>query len=1244
MAADSAPPPSLYQETRVSFAPASPNTTLHINTAGNSSSSALVPFSAGRKRGFDEISGNDEEAFARKHLATEGSVFFRSKGRSPRSFVWRVLNDRRLLELRCVDIVHDRHSKSECWLTYKISFQDKILPNGVVLADSTSKDELDIFILSGDDLFTIALPKHLLVRETAPTDFDSTTAFKKFSPATFHGQRPYRIIAVSNLELFVSLQDGSLMRLEREPNQNGGDWRVTFFSEGGWSGSLRRTLPWARQTIKFGDLTLDTNACAAIAKSPDAKYIWTVGLNHTLKAWSVETGGIIAQMDMLDDRKRHADEKRKQANYAMGAEQGTLLQIVSAMGVPDVLYFIVLQSPKEHEFKFYAIKSDDIEPIKIHDTQANQEPLIAPIAEMLDTNIWHLADFTVSPGRKWQNNQIWIRARSGAVCRTFMLNFNLIDDTNAAIPLADLWKRGWSIVKDSSASIEIIKQCPDYIELDPSVRTIAAPNEKWLAFIFYPGRFTEASLETALHIYRKGRNLPASTGRSFAATEEPLEQRLITAVTSKILLRRTSNDQPDYDTYHLDLQAQWQTFFSLLSHIHTRRHEVIGSAFDPEGRLPWTICADFVAPLRLSSEIELLSNNSGLVINGQVLNEESQYDDALMDGIWPHGKEDMTKSGLFAVAEQFRHYLSPTSQERLRSAAVQDALIALPNDTIDDSQLKDLCDHCAFSDDITDEDFQALNDSASAFNGLGCLTDDVFLAVTEGLVFSEVHGAEFKRTLVRFGKDIAIAIAQETIQRIQRVLLDLMALVIFMYADLEDLSMEFRPLEVYDNLRTQLKRSEYRSWLVAHQSGRKNDDTLMTLYEHLFLPDWNDIAKEAPSAEMPELLTAWNRDWVFALDLKSRWEEITDWIMSKLLKEEQNDLAADFIKFLSQGGSWTTYLQGRLLLATGEYDLAASSFRDAAKEMSSGLLLGVRDNSAHLLDATEVNLLGGGMDKYFEHIMSLFESLKVFSYTAEFAQAALNNIKVTPRWRQQLAAIDLRKSQNKSPAPQQIDDAMEEIHLLRVRDGTENLLSRLFNAWKETGRFEDAHSVLETISDPNLQRQGLCSLIDKCIKQDAVPVLLSLPISDDLVQYADAELLRLAKRSMGTSNAAISGPPYHQILFAFRTQIGDFRGAAALLYLHLEHLKATKTSIMMDPDDETLVQVYVLLISTLACCAEDEAWLLADPLKGVHPSGAKRRLVRLEDIRREYAAELDKRSDIEQGRFALVGGDEMDML
>ena len=122
--------PVFYQETRLSPSPASPSQLFHISTTGE-------PTGAGRKRGFDEISGLDEDSYARKHLATEGSVFFRRKERSPRSFLWRVLEDRKVLEIQCVDLVHDtRSSKGESWLTYRLHLPSEIVRNGVRVCGS----------------------------------------------------------------------------------------------------------------------------------------------------------------------------------------------------------------------------------------------------------------------------------------------------------------------------------------------------------------------------------------------------------------------------------------------------------------------------------------------------------------------------------------------------------------------------------------------------------------------------------------------------------------------------------------------------------------------------------------------------------------------------------------------------------------------------------------------------------------------------------------------------------------------------------------------------------------------------------------------------------------------------------------------------------------------------------------------------------------------------------------------------
>lgn len=67
-----------------------------------------------------------------------------------------------------------------------------------------------------------------------------------------------------------------------------------------------------------------------------------------------------------------------------------------------------------------------------------------------------------------------------------------------------------------------------------------------------------------------------------------------------------------------------------------------------------------------------------------------------------------------------------------------------------------------------------------------------------------------------------------------------------------------------------------------------------------------------------------------------------------------------------------------------------------------------------------------------------------------------------------------------------------------------------------------------------------------------------------------------------------------------------------------------------------------MLINTLVCCGPEDGWILAEDGKE-----GKRRIVRLEDVRREYQAELDRRSEVSLGRFAFLAGgaaEAMDVL
>ncbi|CAK4030572.1 uncharacterized protein RCC_08407 [Lecanosticta acicola] len=1231
--------PILYQETRTSPTPALPSSILHINAGGNST------FSLGRKRPFDEISGVDEESYARNHLATEGSVFFRPKSKVPHSFSWRILNDRQLLEVQCVDLVLDnKHSKADSFLTFHISLSSKIVPGGVALADVEEKDALEIFVITtNNELYTITLRRDLLVRETVPADFDSATCVKKYSPSAFSNKHPYRFVAFSHRELFVSLHDGSMLKLSREQNESGSNWRETHFSEGGWSGTLKRQLPLYRpRTVRYGKVELFDDAIAAIAKSPDGKYIWTVGLDHVLKAWNAETGKIAAQSDLVEDT-QDEDERKKQPRYLMSPEQSALLQIVAPPAAADRRavskanvsgpYFIVAHSPKDHRFVFYevttAFSSIDGDRIEFQNMQPHSE-LIPPIDVLLNTTIWLLEHFCVKPGPEWSNSQLWLRARSGVVCKTFMLPFDLLVNGNA-VDLSEAFQSGWTAVDSSYLTTEQLKGSADFEALGTDADCDLTSSERWLQYLFYPGRFTQASLETALHIYRKGRSLPKTSGKSL--TTQPLKQRMVDAISSKILLRRLPNDQPDYDRYQSDLQTQWGTYFSVLSHLHNRRHESIGFAFDLDHELPWTVCADFIAPARASSAIELLELNADLLMSGKA----AEMHPTISNRIWQKDEEVIT-SQLMAVAQQFRRYFPATTQEKLRATAVFHALEPEIDSSEQDKEdkLDTIYASCGLQDSITDADYDSLNDAAEAFGGLGSVTDDMILAVIE-LAEDLNYGHDRGEKLARYGRRVTIAIVQETLVRMQAMLLDLLALISFLHCDLEqgELSAGFNPLQMYDSIMLRLKHTELCLWLVRNTEQLTQGAEPQTLYESMFKGGWTPSRNE--DLTLPELLTVWSRNWCLGLD-SGKLHTITAGILGHLIQHKHFDLAQDFTKFLPDT-AWIAYLKGRLYLATGDYAVASIAFKAGAEELSNH-----SPNEENFLSNDERNYFGrkgpAGMMFYFQHVSSLYEGLKNYAYTADFAALALGQID-GKKLDQQLKRIDHQKSIQDSPLPKKVENMGEELAVIRIKEATIELWNRLFNARVQTGHFELAYDVLKHIQNPALQKSNLQTLLQTCVKSDAVSILLSLPLEGELVSEADRILLQLAKRSI--SSGLPSGPPYHEILFAFRAQHSNFRGAAAILYEHLERLRITHRMAILDPDDETLIHIYVLLINTLACCGE-EAWLLADPPHDIPGAERKRKLVTLDDIRRDYTAELDRRSDISQGRFPLFGGDEMDML
>lgn len=164
-----------------------------------------------------------EEEFSKRFLATQSSIYFRKRNTYPRSYLWRVVGGSRCLEIKPVDLLKSAQQDREANITLKLPFDDPIIHNGVALADSEDHEALNIFVITGSKqprLYTLSLRSDDF-RNLARTDDSVRNCCKISRPAPLTFAFPHRLYASNPLELFVSLDSGALLRLSRQPGDDG---------------------------------------------------------------------------------------------------------------------------------------------------------------------------------------------------------------------------------------------------------------------------------------------------------------------------------------------------------------------------------------------------------------------------------------------------------------------------------------------------------------------------------------------------------------------------------------------------------------------------------------------------------------------------------------------------------------------------------------------------------------------------------------------------------------------------------------------------------------------------------------------------------------------------------------------------------------------------------------------------------------------------------------------------------------
>ncbi|KAJ2897877.1 DNA repair protein rad51 [Zalerion maritima] len=1255
-------PNYLFKETRLNLEPGSPASIVNVRLPKTSTNGRN-----GLHSGPTSLAGTstEDETFSQSYLASASKIYRRRYHNSPRSFLWRVLQDGTVLSLRAVDV--SRQEKLfDAPLTLHLQFPSRIRSNCIAFADPKFHDALAVFVLDENKyLYSLMLRPECFRRRAATERGLGSDACKVYLSSAFSFKHPHRLVALTDELVVAALHDGGILKFERTKAHEGPGnlWKESHFNASSWLHGVRSMLPFkGGHTIRHGKINMEMAAAASMVTADfdhaGQSYLLSVCLDHRLRIWNLENGAVLDCRDLLN---AHRDPKEEVGKWTVDPSQPNLIRVISEG--PGSTVCLTYSPVGAGEFKFWRILSEGQNNIRVEDMFEDAQLQPPPPSN----DIWTLADFALNLTSQgyyiwtlWKNNMSYrvqrIHVRPGANVR--IESDDVVDVfTDAAVEPA-----------------ETSNTC------EPT-----DPTEKWLNLILYPGRFTRATLETALSIYERGLGGVVDSFRS----NKGIAGHICSALSQTVHMDRNVEGGTNYEQYRRATETQWMRFYRLVLELDKQRGEALGLVHDPHNDLHsglvWVVCTDIVSVVRECTHMDSVYHSLSTP---------------------PLGLEDV--SNLVATGLNFVDGFSDSMMQICNS--VLKAELFEESTKTDMERLQFFSDKAGFWRQLSDEDCVQATDALGG--NFHKVTSDVYQQL-----FDLASAAEESRRrnvlypLTEFGRKVVIRATQDTGEIWRRIFFSQLILLVHMEFefDSEDDALHQRidVGAIYKAIIDLLKRQELVSWLgrteiavpvsrLERQRGdsgpnspavtrnAKEETQTITALEgsvgHLL--GLVDTKMDAPFANsVTDVVTN-----LLASD--SDIELVPALIQCSLLKRERADLALELQPF-SGSEPFATYVQGRVFLALKDYETAGRYFAKAAVGMA--VTPPGERHSSGLLNDLDWSLLHSGLAHYYMHIVSLFDSQKAHSHVLTFSRLALQF----------------------NPQPRE-----------RVE-----LLSRIFASATSISHFETAHNALVQMSMPGfssplskekppaiaghdgpLLLSSLRRLVTVMCSHQAAQELISLPFVG-LTSHVDAELAARTRQTSGQEG----GTPYHDILYSFRIRQGDYRGAASVLYDRICKLKRNESDRMPSPEvtgdvlDTNVTRLYLMLINTLACVGDGESgWIMAEQdvdddddddddeeeeangrgsrggggvtvpasantsfstaavgggslasaksvsfAEGGKPAAKqscarKRKVLTLADIRRQYQDELDRIAAIQNNQFGLElgqGGDiDMDVL
>jgi nuclear pore complex protein Nup160 len=1214
---------NLYTETAAQAAPATASSIVKLDIPRKNGSYDRSKYSAPA----DDPHTKDQQEYVRHHLASAGDVYFReSKAHQPRCIQWRITGDQRILELLPVDLSTSRDDTKEAHLALRFAFQDAIIPASVALSDSDAEAELHGFICTTkNEIFHLRIhPDNFRNRDTISKDMSHWCSALDVSSLAI--ESVFRLHSHSPFEIIISYTSGKLQRLQRKSDSH--TWNPENYDDRTWGASLRGIVGrGTTRMIDFGGSQVDSRSVQAMQLSADSNHLFTVCLNHQLRIWHLASGRLVVATDLLDKAREPHDRP------SLNPSEKGHIQLYKLEHMKNSM--LITFSPHDGgQFKFWDAKGGLTDALTVEDRYPNLK-LSPPDPDPTGNTVWSMAGFKAVPCDVDPINSIrlWVLWRNNNYHQLYTTRFVLNNAERS-------WKTEWISCVPSSSSRP---SPPDLVK--SSAENIT---NSWLEFLFRPGLYTTAVLETALSMYADA----FPTKLSAAQKASSLKSRLCAVIGATVTLRKYDQGVIDYERFATDTDAQWRTYSRTVECVNDERAAPLSLAFDLFSTQPWIVMADKLCAIRELGKLELVH-----------LNHPTELDDVdeVCETLWVHRKVTGEENGvpyeklshLILAAHNFRSEF-PSELVYKLAVAIEEDLLTMP-ESMTASRISEIYDNVGFGDAVSDDTFHRLQKDYKPVGELEAMSDDLIeavLALLYGIVQRPKH--ELRHTL--FGENLLAAGTLELMISTRQVLWDLLALLIFIEGELnqdEEKMASFDAPELFFLISNELKRLDRNIWLSSHTrlidlefegNSITNDarpdreaDRCRTV-SILQDAQWRVAIRPRPTTEAPStfLLTETLydiQDWIGNKNGDVDFDNATVFLQCHLLVHGEVDLAADFLRFLIMN-PWSTYIKARTYLSKQQYDLAAQYFQQCTYAMACGKAVGnLVDLSAKLLKPHEAESFNNGIPRYLQHVMSLFESAKAYSQTALSARLALQAL----------------PPGQKEPA----------------NGFRTEVLSRLFTAEVKVSRFPEAFDALLQFTDQALQKSYATMLINavldgkKSISSVAggVRELQSLPWSlhPVLSRQLDQQLSQLAKKqkSIGSDNKPFATPDggvdYLKIVHAMRVSRHDYRGAVEVLYERLRLIQNSRQS-RRDPTMKPLRHALLSLINAMTLIPSDEAYILAEvqesaptnsEVNGVAAGQKKRKvIITLEDLRKDYQRVLDRCARVERGDFDFDAGDD----